>query len=83
MQVAALIGAALLGFLLGVLLMLFLICGRGDEELVERVERSEAARRRAVRETETAGHVKPGVGDRNGVQASAAADSQTSGRVDA
>jgi hypothetical protein len=78
-QVAALFGAALLGFLLGVLLMILLTSGRRDEDLVERVERSEAARRRTEPETGTADHVKPGANGRVSAQA-AAAPSQTPGR---
>lgn len=58
---AALFGAALVGFLLGVLLMILVISGRRDEDLVERAERSEAKRRLSDWEAETADPVKPGV----------------------
>ena len=58
---AALCGAALVGFLLGVLLMIFVISGRRDEDLEGRAERSEAKRRLTDREQETADRVKPGL----------------------
>ena len=44
-QVAALIAAAVFGFLLGVLLMALLTAGREEESLVTRLEAVEAARR--------------------------------------
>jgi len=83
MQVAALFGAAFIGFLLGGLLMFLLISGRRDEDHVEQMERSEAARGRADREREAPDHVKLGADGRGSALASAAAGSQTPGRVDA
>ena len=41
----SLILAAIVGFVLGILLMIFLTAGREEEKLLERIERVEALRR--------------------------------------
>ena len=84
---AALFGAALVGFLLGVLLMILVVSGRRDEDLVERVERSEAEKRRTDREREAAHHLQPGVDGRGSTPAPARSNRSDRpgrpGRVDA
>jgi hypothetical protein len=49
--VSGLILASIVGFLLGVLLMIFLITGREEEELLNRVEKVELSRMGLPRES--------------------------------
>ncbi len=48
-----LIFALMLGFLLGILLMIFLVTGREEENLLERVEKAELSREASRRESQT------------------------------
>ena len=43
--------ALTVGFLLGILLMILLVTGREEEELLERVEKAELSRREAAQES--------------------------------
>jgi hypothetical protein len=52
--VGGLIVAGIVGFLLGVLLMVFLVAGREEEELLNRVEKAERSRERTSRESKSA-----------------------------
>ena len=80
---AALFGAALVGFLLGVLLMVLVVSGHREEDLAERVDRSEAERRRPDRRTETADPLEPAVDGRRAAGAQIFPEKPgRSGRVD-
>lgn len=48
-----LIFALMLGFLLGILLMIFLVTGREEENLLDRVEKAELSREASRRESQT------------------------------
>jgi len=50
--VTSILLALAIGFLLGVLLMVLLVSGRHEEDLVERVEQEEARRQEAVERSE-------------------------------
>jgi hypothetical protein len=48
-RVTQLLIALTIGFILGILLMIFLVMGREEEELVQRVEEDESSRRGSSR----------------------------------
>ncbi len=50
----SLIIAVTIGFLLGILLMIFLVAGREEENLLDRVEKAEASGKTSAREPEGA-----------------------------
>ena len=53
-MVGLLLGGCI-GFLLGILLMIFLVSGREEEELLDRVERAEFRRASSPRASDTEG----------------------------
>lgn len=73
-QVAALIVAAALGFLLGVLLMALLTAGREEESLVRRLEAVEAARHTRTTLDIDALERPAGAGRAEGAQASVSSE---------
>jgi hypothetical protein len=58
--VSGLILALTIGFLLGILLMIFLITGREEQDLLDRVERAEASRVRVTQGIESEGELAKG-----------------------
>lgn len=62
---SGLILALIVGFLLGVLLMIFLVAGREEEDLLDRVEKAEFSRARQSRASDIEReHAGEGAGER-------------------